>query len=44
MARKVISFKQKILEMQAAITALETNPLPVVAAVHGFCVGAGVGK
>ena len=43
-ARKVISFKQKILEMQAAITALETNPLPVVAAVHGFCVGAGVGK
>uniref|UniRef100_A0A7S4IG97 3-hydroxyisobutyryl-coenzyme A hydrolase n=1 Tax=Odontella aurita TaxID=265563 RepID=A0A7S4IG97_9STRA len=41
-ARRYLSFRPKILEMQGAISALESCPVPVVAAVHGPCVGAGV--
>ena len=42
MARKSISFRSQILQMQAAFTAIEACPVPVVAAIHGACVGAGV--
>lgn len=31
-----------IREMQGAITAFERLPIPVIAAVHGYCIGAGV--
>ena len=41
-ARKSIAFLPQILQMQAAFTALEECPVPVVAAVHGACVGAGI--
>lgn len=33
---------QMIRDMQAAITAFERCPVPVIAAVHGHCLGAGV--
>ncbi|KAL9190160.1 hypothetical protein ACHAXT_007371 [Thalassiosira profunda] len=42
MARKSIAFRSQILEMQSAFTAVEQCPVPVVAAIHGACVGAGV--
>lgn len=31
-----------IREMQGAVTAFERLPVPVIAAVHGYCLGAGV--
>eukprot|EP00584_Thalassiosira_punctigera_P023137 CAMPEP_0172558642 /NCGR_PEP_ID=MMETSP1067-20121228/80101_1 /TAXON_ID=265564 ORGANISM="Thalassiosira punctigera, Strain Tpunct2005C2" /NCGR_SAMPLE_ID=MMETSP1067 /ASSEMBLY_ACC=CAM_ASM_000444 /LENGTH=197 /DNA_ID=CAMNT_0013348043 /DNA_START=36 /DNA_END=625 /DNA_ORIENTATION=+ len=42
MARKSIAFLPQILQMQAAFTAVEECPVPVVAAIHGACVGAGI--
>ncbi len=41
-ARRFISFRPKILEMQACLTAIEECALPVVAAIHGACIGAGI--
>lgn len=41
-ARTSIAFAPQIAQMQAAFTALEECPVPVVAAIHGACVGAGV--
>jgi enoyl-CoA hydratase/carnithine racemase len=41
-ARQGIAFRPQILEMQLCFTALETCPVPVVAAMHGPCIGAGV--
>jgi enoyl-CoA hydratase/carnithine racemase len=41
-ARKTLAFKSQIVEMQAAFTAVEQCTVPVVAAIHGACVGAGV--
>ena len=41
-ARKFLSFRPKILEMQASLTALEECAVPVVAAIHGACIGAGI--
>jgi delta(3,5)-delta(2,4)-dienoyl-CoA isomerase len=37
-----LAFLPKIRHMQACLTALETCPVPVVAAIHGYCMGAGV--
>ena len=42
MARTSLAFRSQILQMQAAFTALEQCPVPVVAAIHGACVGAGI--
>jgi len=42
MARKSLAFKSQILEMQAAFTAVEECPVPVVCRIHGACVGAGI--
>ena len=42
MARKSLAFKSQILEMQAAFTAVEECSVPVVASIHGACVGAGI--
>ena len=39
---KAIAFKPQILEMQDAFTAIERCQVPVVAAVHGCCIGAGM--
>lgn len=41
-ARRGIGFRPQILEMQRCFTAIETCPVPVVAAIHGNCIGAGV--
>lgn len=41
-ARRVLSFRSQILEMQDCFTAVETCPVPVVAAIHGACIGAGI--
>ena len=42
MARKALAFKPQISQMQAAFTALEECPVPIVAAIHGACIGAGI--
>lgn len=41
-ARKCLSFRPKILEMQNCLSALEECPIPVVAAIHGSCIGGGI--
>ena len=41
-ARRVMSFQSKIMEMQAAFTSLEICRAPVVVAMHGHCIGAGL--
>lgn len=41
-ARKTVAFLPQIVQMQAAFTALEECSVPVVAAIHGACVGAGI--
>jgi delta(3,5)-delta(2,4)-dienoyl-CoA isomerase len=41
-ARRSLAFRSQILEMQAAFTAVEQCPVPVVASIHGACIGAGI--
>uniref|UniRef100_A0A7S2PCG3 Uncharacterized protein n=1 Tax=Leptocylindrus danicus TaxID=163516 RepID=A0A7S2PCG3_9STRA len=41
-ARRVLSSKQMILDMQSAFTAIELCPIPVIAAIHGPCIGGGI--
>jgi delta(3,5)-delta(2,4)-dienoyl-CoA isomerase len=41
-ARKGIAFSSQISDMQAAFTAIERCPVPVIAAIEEYCVGAGV--
>jgi len=41
-ARKGIAFSSKLRQTQACFTAIETCPVPVVAAMHGVCIGAGI--
>lgn len=40
--RTALSTFSQIRDMQACFTALEECPIPVVAAIHGHCIGAGV--
>lgn len=40
--RKSLAFRSQILQMQAAFTSVEMCPVPVVAAIHGACIGAGI--
>ena len=42
MAHDGLTFLPKLKQMQDCFTALETCPVPVVAAVSGHCIGAGV--
>ncbi len=42
MAARARSARAEILRLQAAITAVADCPLPVIAAVHGYCIGGGV--
>merc|ERR1740130_1715818 len=41
-ARKTIAQRRHILELQASFSAIEACPQPVIAAVHGACVGGGI--
>jgi delta(3,5)-delta(2,4)-dienoyl-CoA isomerase len=41
-ARLGLAFLPKILDMQRCFTAIEECPVPVIAAIHGSCIGAGV--
>jgi len=41
-ARKGLKFYPQILEMQKCFTAVEECPVPVIAAIQGSCIGAGV--
>ena len=41
-ARVAFRARQHVLGMQAALSAAEACPVPVIAAVHGACIGAGV--
>ena len=41
-ARTGIAMIRKIQQMQACFTQLETCPIPVVVAIHGICIGAGI--
>ena len=42
MAARSRSARAEILRMQASVTAVAECPLPVIAAVHGYCIGGGV--
>jgi enoyl-CoA hydratase len=42
MGRKRMKLVKDILKLQKSITAFETCSKPVIAAIHGHCIGAGV--
>jgi len=42
MAARAVAARKGILRMQAAVTSVADCPKPVVAAVHGYCIGGGV--
>jgi enoyl-CoA hydratase len=41
-AEKALQARRDILRLQASITAVARCPKPVIAAVHGYCIGGGV--
>ncbi|XP_039428374.1 delta(3,5)-Delta(2,4)-dienoyl-CoA isomerase, mitochondrial [Corvus cornix cornix] len=41
-ARRAWNLRQRILELQESFSVMEKCPKPVIAAVHGPCIGAGV--
>lgn len=41
-ARRGLSFYPQIIDMQRCFTAIEECPVPVIAAIQGSCIGAGV--
>jgi enoyl-CoA hydratase len=42
MAARARKARSEVLRLQASITAVEACPKPVMAAVHGYCIGGGV--
>ncbi|KAJ1961755.1 hypothetical protein IWQ62_003759, partial [Dispira parvispora] len=42
MSRKAYRLRSHILDLQSAFTAIQVCDKPVIAAVHGVCIGAGV--
>jgi enoyl-CoA hydratase len=42
MAARARSARAEIIRLQASVTAVADCPLPVIAAVHGYCIGGGV--
>jgi enoyl-CoA hydratase len=42
MAVRARSARGEVLRLQASITAVQDCPKPVIAAVHGYCIGGGV--
>jgi len=41
-AARAVSARAAIIRMQAAVTSVAACPKPVIAAVHGYCIGGGV--
>jgi enoyl-CoA hydratase len=41
-AARALGARQDILRLQASITSVAQCPKPVIAAVHGYCIGGGV--
>jgi enoyl-CoA hydratase len=41
-ARRAMTSRASVLRMQASINAVADCPKPVIAAVHGYCIGGGV--
>ena len=42
MAARARSARAEILRLQASVTSVADCPLPVIAAIHGYCIGGGV--
>ncbi len=42
MAARALAARSNILRLQGAITSVASCPKPVIAAVHGYCIGGGV--
>jgi enoyl-CoA hydratase len=42
MAARARSARASVLELQASVTSVADCPLPVIAAIHGYCIGGGV--
>jgi enoyl-CoA hydratase len=42
MASRAVTARQGILRMQGSVTSVAACPKPIVAAVHGYCIGGGV--
>ena len=42
MAARARKSRREVLRLQASITAVALCPKPVIAAVHGYCIGGGV--
>ena len=42
MAGRAKAARASILELQASVTSVADCPLPVIAAIHGYCIGGGV--
>src|SRR6202790_3778547 len=42
MASRAVTARQGILRMQRSVTSVAACPKPIVAAVHGYCIGGGV--
>jgi Delta3,5-Delta2,4-dienoyl-CoA isomerase len=42
MAVRAKGARKEVLKLQASVTAVEACPKPVIAAVHGYCIGGGV--
>ena len=42
MASRAVAARQGILRMQSSVTSVAQCPKPVIAAVHGYCIGGGV--
>ncbi|HVA02117.1 MAG TPA: crotonase/enoyl-CoA hydratase family protein [Acidimicrobiales bacterium] len=42
MASRAVTARQGVLRMQASVTAVAQCPKPVIAAIHGYCIGGGV--
>jgi len=41
-AARAKSARAEIVRLQASVTAVAESPLPVIAAIHGYCIGGGV--
>jgi enoyl-CoA hydratase len=41
-AARARATRASVLELQASVTAVADCPLPVIAAIHGYCIGGGV--